>query len=114
MPNGYCHSSSGVAATVTGWKAVSADETAIAETLVQVGPLSAAVNAALLQFYWGGIYDPYDYWCDPESLDHAVLLVGYGSEDGKDYWIVKNSWGDQWGEQPPIHNSHSFASMLHQ
>lgn len=35
-----------------------------------------------------GIYD--EPRCDPNNLSHAVVLVGYGSEDGQDYWIIKN------------------------
>jgi cathepsin F len=85
---------------VTGQRfAASRNETEIAQMLYETGPLSIALNASPLQFYSWGVIDPSIYWiCDPKALNHGVLLVGYGNDGVKDYWISKNSWGPWWGE----------------
>jgi len=79
-----------------------ADETTLMPTfLVNAGPLSIAMNADLLMDYSSGIVNPSSTDdCDPTSLDHALLLVGYGTDSttGTSYWIVKNSWNTSWGE----------------
>ena len=49
----------------------------------------------VFQMYKSGILDSDD--CGNE-LDHAVTAVGFGSDDGQDYYIVRNSWGPTWGE----------------
>ena len=60
-------------------------------------PISVLIEAdkSVFQMYRGGIFDSAE--CGT-SLDHATLVVGYGSENGKEFWIMKNSWGASWGE----------------
>lgn len=79
--------------------AKSQDENEIKSFLFSTGPLAIALNADTLQFYNGGIIDADASECDPQGINHGVTMVGYGSENGQDYWIVKNSWGSNWGEQ---------------
>ncbi|XP_004074015.1 cathepsin L1 [Oryzias latipes] len=75
------------------------DEGALQAAVAAVGPVAVAVNAMLPSFhsYRGGLYD--DLQCNSMLVNHAVLVVGYGSEAGQDYWLVKNSWGSGWGEE---------------
>ncbi|KAK4257845.1 hypothetical protein QN277_007380 [Acacia crassicarpa] len=60
-------------------------------------PVTVGLDARSLQLYQGGIFDGGNCERDSNYKNHAVLIVGYGSKDGKDYWIVKNSWGENWG-----------------
>ncbi len=75
------------------------NEDYIKSFLVKNGPLSTGVNAKYFKYYRGGIMRFSNYYCSPYKLDHAVLIVGYGvTGTGIKYWIVKNSWGSNWGE----------------
>jgi len=103
--SGRCEASkeSPVAARISSWSQVSkggifggADEAAIKTALLASGPVTIGINASPMQRYHGGIDNP--LFCLKASLDHAVLVVGYGTENGKDYWKIKNSWNTDWGE----------------
>ncbi len=78
---------------IAGGKTVQrGNETALAVAVAQQ-PVTALIDASHLSFqmYTGGIYD--EPSCSSTMLDHAVLVVGYGSVGGQDYWIAENSWG---------------------
>ena len=87
---------------VTGYKSIiPQNEYILKYYLYNIGPISIGVNANRdWQLYKSGIYDPSENNC-PNSMrdiDHGVALVGYGTENGLDYWTIRNSWGKDWGE----------------
>ncbi|KAG5230857.1 cysteine proteinase RD21a [Salix suchowensis] len=83
------------------------DETALTKAVANQ-PISVAIEAGgrSFQFYESGIFTGQ---CGT-NLDHGVAAVGYGTEKGKDYWIVRNSWGKSWGESGYLRMERNIAS----
>lgn len=101
-----CKQGFDVAAKISSWTSLSSDEAELTGLLYSQGPLSVLLDATYLQFYKSGVWQGYLpgtnplLGCRPSNLDHAVLLVGYGTDASvnEDFWTVKNSWGADWGE----------------
>ncbi|KAK2457622.1 Papain family cysteine protease [Trifolium repens] len=93
-----------IAVKIANFTNIPVDENQIAAYLVNHGPLAMGVNAIFMQTYIGGVSCP--LICSKRMLNHGVLLVGYNAQGfsilrlrKKPYWIIKNSWGEQWGEK---------------
>ena len=72
------------------------DEETMARLVAEHGAVMTAVGVnSQFQSYAGGVFAG----CTESSINHAVVVVGYGTEDGEDYWLVKNSWGPWWGDE---------------
>ncbi|XP_060523576.1 procathepsin L-like [Cylas formicarius] len=82
--------------SIRGYQRVQGNEQVLKEAVATIGPITAAMDASNLQFYSNGVYR--DDECSPNYVNHGVLIVGYGNEAGRDYWLIKNSWGSSWGE----------------
>jgi len=77
-----------------------ASEAEILQELYHNGPVVVSFEPKNdMMYYGGGIYKSItETKMEWERVDHAVLLVGYGEEDGKKFWVLQNSWGSDWGE----------------
>ena len=77
------------------------DEEVIKQYLYEHGPLAIGINAYPLNWYARGVIDWGTDNCAHDDINHAVILVGYGHDDeeGLDYWRIRNSWGENWGEK---------------
>ncbi|XP_050785738.1 cathepsin K [Gopherus flavomarginatus] len=94
------YSPTGKAAKCRGYKEIpEGNEKALKRAVARVGPVSVGIDASLssFQFYSRGVY--YDESCNAENINHAVLAVGYGTQKGSKHWIIKNSWGEEWGNK---------------
>ncbi|KAK3599895.1 hypothetical protein CHS0354_022475 [Potamilus streckersoni] len=97
---GTCHNKTCTAAAkVNGGKSVPRGNEEQLKMAVFLTPVFAAIDAShpSFQLYKAGIYDEPN--CSASLLDHVIQVVGYGSMDGKDFWICQNSWGTSWGMQ---------------
>jgi len=89
-----------VASHVYDWQCT---EDKLKKMVAENGAVTVGLEAADdFMNYEKGVMDKCKYNAKP---DHAVLVVGYGREGGKDYWLIKNSWGDNWGD-------HGFAKIV--
>ena len=99
VKNFFCwFNKANIGATCSGYVDIKTNsESQLESAVATVGPVSAAIDAdhRSFQLYHSGVYDEPD--CSSTELDHGVLVVGYGSYAGKEYWLVKNSWGADWG-----------------
>jgi len=108
-----------IGSTCSGYMDItSGDEEALRDAIAQVGPVSVAIDVTEGKFmlYKDGIF--VDDTCSngQDELNHGVLVVGYGTNtttQGKnmDYWTVKNSWGEGWGEQGYIRMARNLNNM---
>jgi len=103
-----------VGANATGsYRLPTGDEAALKKAVAIRGPIAVAIDATAASFmsYRSGVY--YNPSCSSTNLDHAVLVVGYGTDTSRnlDYWLVKNSWATTWGDKGYIKMTRGYNNQ---
>ncbi len=100
-----------IAATVrTSVALPSGSEGSLQNAVAYVGPVTVCIDVeGSFSSYNGGVY--VSNYCSTYNLNHAVLVAGYGHENGYDYWLVKNSWGPYWGDNGYIKMARNRRNM---
>lgn len=84
-------------ATIDEWGPVPTGGSPLQAEVFARGPVSCGVNAAAILDYKGGVVDMPN---EDKGIDHIVSVTGWGqTSDGTNYWFVRNSWGEYWGER---------------
>lgn len=88
-----------VGATIKSFSDVKSGDESALTSAIDKQPVSVAIDAShsSFQLYSSGVYN--EKACSTSQLDHGVLAIGYGSDSGANYYLVKNSWGTSWGQK---------------
>ncbi|XP_028053339.1 cysteine proteinase RD21A-like [Camellia sinensis] len=95
--------------SIDGYEDIPENDEKALKKAVAHQPVSVAIEAGgrAFQLYESGVFTGH---CGT-NLDHGVVAVGYGTEDGVDYWVVRNSWGPNWGENGYIRLERNINSI---
>lgn len=93
--DGKCNKKAKTFWKIDGWKQLKKHKSEALIAAVYQQPISIGIEADEILDYKSGIFD--DSSCGT-NLDHGVLMIGYGTSKGEDFWLVKNSWATSWGE----------------
>ncbi|CAF0777551.1 unnamed protein product, partial [Brachionus calyciflorus] len=99
---------------IESFRIIPINERQLQKAVATIGPISVAIHTnRQFEYYKQGVYVNEKCKKDYYSLNHAVLVVGYDHDlsSGYDYWIVKNSWGKDWGENGYIRMRRNFNNM---
>jgi len=110
--DGSCKQSGEPAMFLASWATLTKSEDVLKDAVYNLGPVAVSIDVTnSFANYKSGVFQDSGCKNGEMDLDHCVLVVGYGTDSGKDYWIVKNSWGASWGAKGYINMRRNFNNM---